>query len=99
MLKTETFRSKKYRKYVAGLPCVVTGYQYGGNDPHHIKGRGYGGSVKCSDLFCIPLKHELHQELHQIGWQSFETKYGIDQMRSALDTIAQAFNDGVLHES
>ena len=91
-------RSKKYRKWVSGLPCAVTGYQ-GEVAPHHPKGRGFGGTVKCSDLFCIPLKHDIHMELHQIGWKSWEEKYRIHQLVIALKTIDRALEEGVLNES
>ena len=96
MFKIPEFRSQKYRQYVSTLPCCITFRDGIPNDPHHIKGRGYGGSVKCSDLFCIPLCHELHVEFHMIGWETFEAKYNINQLEIALDTIVQAFNDGVL---
>ena len=99
MFKTSHFRSKKYREYVSHLPCCVTGKNGDRSDPHHIKGRGYGGSMKCSDLFCIPLDHELHQEFHQIGWRSFEQKYNICQLSIVLKTIQRAFADGILNES
>jgi len=99
MLKIPIYRSKRYRVYVSKLPCSISGVNGARNDPHHIKGRGFGGSCKCSDLFCIPLTHELHQEFHQIGWESFEQKYNFSQLEAALDTIEQAFADGVFYES
>lgn len=99
MLKKHPYRSKKYRLYVAGLPCHLTDRTGDGNDPHHIKGRGFGGSTKCSDLFCIPLSHALHCELHQIGWKSFECKHNFSQLTAVLATLERAFEDGVFHES
>lgn len=75
---------------------MVTSHTGEGNDPHHIKGRGYGGSVKCSDLYCIPLRHDKHMELHNIGWQAFEQKYNIDQRDCVMAVLQQAYNDGVL---
>lgn len=98
MLKIPVFRSKKYREWVSNQPCCVT-LRSGPNDPHHIKGNGMGGSVKCSDLFCIPLSHELHVEFHQIGWESFEEKYTCNQLKAVLETIEQAFAEGILRES
>jgi len=94
MLKHKIFRSNAYRLYVASLPCAVTGYQGEGVDPHHIKGRGYGGTVKCSDLFCIPLRHDLHQELHQIGWQSWDKKHNFNQLMGVLTTFERAVSEG-----
>lgn len=99
MLKTPPFRSRTYLDYISRLPCCVTGREGDRNDPHHIKGRGYGGSEKCSDLFCIPMNHELHQEFHQIGWKSFEEKYNVCQILVVLKTIQKAFAEGVLSES
>lgn len=99
MAISQQFRSKKYREYISGLPCCITGREGIPNDPHHIKGRGYGSTIKCSDLFCIPLTHDLHHEFHQIGWKSFEDKYNICQITIALKIINQAFVDGVLNES
>jgi len=81
------------------LPCCVSHRSGIANDPPHIKGEGFGGSTKCSDLFCIPLTHELHQEFHQTGWKSFEAKHNMSQVQAVLKTIDQAFSDGVFYES
>jgi len=99
VIKILKFRSKEYREFVSGLPCCVSGVDGVANDPHHIKGRGFGGSSKCSDLFCIPLSHQLHQEFHQIGWKSFESKHNIDQLIVVFNTIEQALTEGVICES
>lgn len=89
-----------YSDYVRGLPCCVSSYQGDRVDPHHIKGRAWltGGSAskKGSDLTCIPLRHDLHNEFHQIGWQSFEEKHNINQLECMVRTILQAEKDGVL---
>jgi hypothetical protein len=90
----------KYRDYVRSLPCCVTGYIGDEVDPHHIKGYAWltGGSMgkKSSDLSCIPLKHDLHQELHDIGWKSFEEKYSFSQSDWMLRTIFRAEKDGII---
>jgi hypothetical protein len=53
-------------------PCVITG-NYPPNDPHHIKSRGaMGDDVEWN---IVSLKHELHQEFHKIGINSFAKKY------------------------
>ncbi len=96
MLKQKVYRSTGYRLYVANLPCCVSDSTAQLNDPHHIKGRGYGGSVKCSDMFIIPLCHELHSEFHQIGWESFEKKYNMNQIEHVMATLEQAYFDGIL---
>ena len=98
MLKLNVYRSKKYRHWVASQDCCVS-QRPGMNDPHHIKGNAMGGSVKCSDLFMIPLAHELHLEFHNIGWQSFEKKYCLNQLKAALETLERAFSAGFFRES
>jgi hypothetical protein len=53
-------------------PCVITG-NYPPNDPHHIKSRGsMGDDVEWN---IVSLKHELHQEFHKIGINTFTEKY------------------------
>ena len=44
-----------------------------GSDPHHVKSIGAGGQ----DADCVPLCRWHHTEVHQIGWRTFEIKYGI----------------------
>lgn len=89
-----------YKAYIRGLTCVVSEHHGDSIDPHHIKGVAWltGGSTgkKASDLTCIPIRHDLHQELHQIGWKSFEKKYNISQVECMVRTILQAEKDGVL---
>ena len=89
-----------YRDWVVSLPCCISGYQGEGVDPHHIKGKAWltGGSLskKGSDLTCIPLVHELHMELHNNGWETFEKKYNMSQLEWMVKTILQAEKDGVI---
>lgn len=93
--KMEPFRSKLYRRYVASLPSVVS--ERPSDDPHHIKRPGFGGTVKCSDLFCIPLTRDEHDEFHRMGWCDWEELHG-NQMEHALRTIERAFRDGFFQE-
>ncbi len=90
----------KYTDFVRSLPCAVSGYIGEEVDPHHVKGyswiTGACGGKKGHDLTCIPLKHELHQELHQIGWKSFEEKYNFSQMETLALTILAANKEGVI---
>ncbi len=89
---------KAYRDYVRALPCCVSGLM--DCAPHHIKGyswlTGSATSKKGSDLTCIPLSHELHAELHQNGWATFEKKYNMSQLEMMVKTILQAEQDGEL---
>ena len=91
--KQKQIRSKEYRTYVKQLPCVVT--ERPGCDPHHPKGHGLGGSVKCSDIFCIPLSREEHTKFHNMGWETWEGIHGLQPIFS-LKTIEQAFRDEFL---
>jgi len=50
--------------------CVITGFI--GVDLHHWKSRGSGGTNGDHNL--LALKHELHNELHLIGRDSFINK-------------------------
>lgn len=51
--------------------CIVT-YE-AGVDLHHVKTRKSGGTDDSWNL--MPLKHELHQECHQIGLGTFSRRY------------------------
>lgn len=54
------------------MPCVITGNPPP-NDPHHLKSKGsFGDDVEWN---LIPLKHELHRELHKAGMTKFADKY------------------------
>ena len=89
-----------YTDWVRTQPCCITGAIGDFVDPHHIKGyahvTGAGGKLKGSDLACIPLRHDLHNELHSIGWQSFEKKYNINQLEEAWKTLLQADALGII---
>ena len=86
-------RSPAYLHYVGSLPCVVCGQEPAG-DPHHLKGDGFGGSSKASDLFVIPLCRTHHDELHH-DMNAWEEKNGSQWMWIAL-TLHQAVDEGVL---
>ena len=94
--------SKEYRDWIREQPCCVTGY-HDIQDPHHIKGYSYlfrnckpGNKSKISDLACIPLKHELHNELHNNGWKSFEEKYNMNQLEEVIKHIIKAEKLGII---
>ena len=79
--KPKTIKNKKYKEWISGLACCVSGYRHPDepNDPHHVPAAGHGGmAIKADDTRCIPLRHDLHVEFHQIGSKSFAEKYRID---------------------
>ena len=53
LTKRKPWRSKAYTDWVKTQPSVISGMP--GDDPHHIKGHGYGGTVKAPDWMVIPL--------------------------------------------
>jgi len=89
---------KAYREYVRSLPCSITGYIGEEVSPHHIIGNnwltGKAMGKKGSDITCIPIRQDLHQELHDMGWRSFENKYNFSQIEAMVKTILQAERDG-----
>lgn len=92
--KKQAFKSKKYTDWVKSLPSCISGLP--ADDPHHIKRPGFSGGTKCSDLWTIPLTRAEHTEFHQIGWESWEKKYNVDQRELAMRTVEQAKAEGVL---
>ena len=43
---------------------------------HHVRGGGVGR--KAGYEWIVPLTWEEHEELHRIGQQTFEARYGVD---------------------
>lgn len=96
MLKQKLFRDKTYGKWISeNVPCCITGSTVHIVN-HHIKGESYG-SVKAPDSLQMALTHELHQELHQIGYRAFERKYGANQRAMVVETLLVAHKNGRLN--
>lgn len=95
----ETFFKKprielpKYLEWLTEQQSCISPYP--ADDPHHIKCPGFGGTVKCSDIFAIPLARFEHRDFHNVGWVTWETKNRVDQRELALRTLEKAFRDGV----
>jgi hypothetical protein len=87
-LKPVRYKNKKYTEYIKHQPCCITGRS--NVDPHHTKSVGSGGS----DLTQVPLIHELHQEVHKIGWRTFQEKYNIDFRDIRLKLLEQWIENG-----
>lgn len=96
MIKQKTPKSPKYLKYVRTLPCVVTGKSP--VEAHHLIGHHEGGmGMKSSDYYAIPLSPEIHRELHDHGWRTWEDRYG-SQWRYVAATLQQAIMENVIKE-
>ncbi len=92
--------NQKYKDYVRTLPCCITGYIGEEISPHHITGRnwltGKCMGKKGSDYTCIPIRQDLHNELHSMGWKSFENKYNFNQVEAMVRTLLTAEIDGII---
>ena len=60
--------------FIRQQPCIVSGFSP--TVPHHTSKAGM--ALKGSDYLTVPLKPELHSELHTIGQETFQRKYNID---------------------
>lgn len=93
IFKDTKWRCTNYKNWVKSLPCCVSGEQ--ADDPHHIKGT-FDLGVKPSDIWTMPLTRKLHTELHDIGYNAWEAKYG-SQLEFCRRTIDQAVREGILN--
>lgn len=93
--KQKPYRSEQYLRYVASLPCCVTGATP--CDAHHITGTKKGGvGTKPGDDYTIPLTRSVHTQLHNDP-KRFALLYGSE--RSHLERILfRARKDGMLDE-
>lgn len=81
-----TYRSEDYLAWIRRQPSVLDGA--GQCVAHHLIGDRYG-SAKHSDLFSFPLTNEQHNDLHRIGWRTWEAKFG-SQWRFVAKTLETA---------
>lgn len=64
----------KLKKYCTSEACLVCGaHTEGGNDLHHVKTRGAGGTDHPWNL--MPLCNGHHRELHNSGFLTFTRKF------------------------
>jgi hypothetical protein len=69
MPKTKTWKSKKYREYVAKQPCIICSYP---SECHHVRIDGNAGiGMKPSDVYGLPLCRLHHVECHSLGVETF----------------------------
>ena len=87
--KPYTIRDKNYLKYIREQPCVVT--RRNGVVAHHLES-GMVGS-KGDDWITVPLTPEMHQELHQVGWLSFEAKHNVNLWKCCAKLMVEYFKE------
>lgn len=77
--KAEKVDGRKHRARLAALPCSIDVCGWWGCDIHHERrGTGGGTGMKPPESAGLPLCRAHHSEGHQIGWATFEQKYGVD---------------------
>lgn len=67
IFKTPKVESEKHRRFVASMPCMITGSTYGVQAHHLLRVGGKGMGTKTCDSWCIPLRHDHHRGLHEFG--------------------------------
>lgn len=68
--KIIVIRDKAHLKFVASLPCCVSGL--GDVQAAHIRKRcGAGMGYKSGDNFTVPLNFKIHQKQHNLGNEEF----------------------------
>ena len=95
-MNNKPYRNREIGRYIREeLVCCITGRPNPVN--HHIIGYGYGGmATKAPDYLQMALSHELHCELHNQGWRSFEAKYGFTQKELTAMTMWKIHADGIV---
>jgi hypothetical protein len=95
--KSNPIRSKRYREFIASIPCLVSNQKA---DPHHESFGEGCTSGKPSDLWCLPLSKEWHTDntrsrhRHRGGWQAFYEEHNINPWLECLKFINYFFANG-----
>jgi hypothetical protein len=80
----------EHLSYVRDLACVISNASCVSArcHAHHVRnGTGGGTAKKPSDRWAVPLCAFHHAEIHQVGWRTFEVRYGVD-LRETAEHIA-----------
>jgi hypothetical protein len=95
MLKTKPVRSEKHRRFIASLPCCVTGRE-GSTQAAHVRiGTLCGLGLKPSDEFCVPLSVAMHERQHRMGERRFWADPDIAiQLAKALHAVTGNYEAG-----
>ena len=94
----QAHRDIPYVRFVRDQPCCVSGAQsclVG----HHVRMFGGGGTgQKPSDYLVVPLRADLHGELHSLGEAAFWLKVGVDPIAVIERQLEQCIQPGTLDE-
>lgn len=90
-------RSKRYREFIASVPCLVTGLKA---EPHHESIGINGTGIKVSDLQCLPLCRDFHtidprsRHRHPGGAIVFWMEHNINPAQEMLRLINYFLSNG-----
>jgi hypothetical protein len=73
--KRKYIRDEKHRRFIASLPCIITG-KSDVQCAHIRKGNHGGAGLKPSDEYCVPLCVSQHSYQGDIGEVAFWYPYG-----------------------
>lgn len=90
MLKAKPFRSEKYRRWIASLPCIVCG-SHNVQAAHIRSNTGGGMGYKPSDEWCVPLCVDCHSDQHRVGERKFWSE--IDKVKDLASKLYQLWNE------
>ena len=72
--KQNRIRDKKHRKWIASLPCCVSGRTE--TQAAHIRDQCFSAGMKPGDDLCIPLDYKEHALQHKIGEKLYWQPHG-----------------------
>ena len=91
--KQEPYRSQRWLKAVASLPCVICGVEQRTQAAHRNEGKGMG--IKVDDCLTAALCVECHSQIDQGKYLSRdERRQAMD--RAILDTLVRLARNGYL---
>ena len=88
MLKQKRIRDKKHLKWIANLPCCVSGVS-AQTQAAHIRHGCYSMGMKPGDDKCVPLWWGEHLRQHEEGERVFWNEYG--GIEKALDLAEELY--------
>lgn len=91
--KKKTWRNQKYLEWVKSQPSCISGFP--ADDAHHLKGHGFGGTVKAPDWATIPLTREEHTDFHNSPITYWEVEHG-SQLEHVARTLGKAIEQGII---
>jgi hypothetical protein len=90
--KENRIRDEKHRRFIASLPCCVTGHT-DVQCAHVSEGKRSIG-LKSGDNFCLPLSVNEHRIQHEIGELTYWSHFGgIDRAKKLANDLYKVSGD------